>query len=166
MYWLKQVHICHYIVSQILRVKDADDIPMLLVGNKVDLPRREVETKDGMEYAKAHNMPYIETSAKTRQGVDDAFYSLVREIRRYVSAVAGSFVGMAVGRNSSLSMPLSSLLKCSLHQGTAFNPHLALVLFGCVCCISLLLVPKMVLTLCNLRWWCFPLAFITDVFAG
>lgn len=69
--------------SQILRVKDADDIPMLLVGNKVDLPRREVETKDGMEYAKAHNMPYIETSAKTRQGVDDAFYSLVREIKRY-----------------------------------------------------------------------------------
>ena len=76
--WIKQ-----YIASQILRVKDADDIPMLLVGNKVDLPRREVETKDGMEYAKAHNMPYIETSAKTRQGVDDAFYSLVREIKRY-----------------------------------------------------------------------------------
>lgn len=108
MYWLEQVHICHHVVSQILRVKDADDIPMLLVGNKVDLPRREVETKDGMEYAKAHNMPYIETSAKTRQGVDDAFYSLVREIRRYVSAVAGSFVGMAVGRNSPLSRPLSS----------------------------------------------------------
>ena len=75
----------HLASSQILRVKDADDIPMLLVGNKVDLPRREVETKDAMEYAKAHNMPYIETSAKTRQGVDDAFYSLVREIRRYVS---------------------------------------------------------------------------------
>jgi len=78
-------------------VKDADDIPMLLVGNKVDLPRREVETKDGMEYAKAHNMPYIETSAKTRQGVDDAFYSLVREIKRYVSAGGVCSVGMAVG---------------------------------------------------------------------
>lgn len=78
-------------------MKDADDIPMLLVGNKVDLPRREVETKDAMEYAKAHNMPYIETSAKTRQGVDDAFYSLVREIKRYVSAGGVCSVGMTVG---------------------------------------------------------------------
>ena len=58
---------------------------MILVGNKVDLPRREVDSRDASEYAKAKNMPYIETSAKTRQGVDDAFYSLVREIRRYVS---------------------------------------------------------------------------------
>nr|WEL12725.1 GTPase KRas 1 [Halisarca dujardinii]WEL12757.1 Ras GTPase [Halisarca dujardinii] len=69
--------------GQILRVKDLDDIPMLLVGNKVDLPRREVDNKDASEYAKSKNMPYIETSAKTRQGVDDAFYCLVREIRRY-----------------------------------------------------------------------------------
>jgi len=30
-------------------------------------------------------MPYIETSAKTRQGIDDAFYTLVREIRHWVS---------------------------------------------------------------------------------
>ena len=63
---------------------------MMLVGNKVDLPRREVDNKDAQEYAKSRNMPYIETSAKTRQGVDDAFYSLVREIRRYVSKACKS----------------------------------------------------------------------------
>ena len=68
-------------------MKDATDVPMMLVGNKVDLPRREVDNKDAQEYAKSRNMPYIETSAKTRQGVDDAFYSLVREIRRYVSKI-------------------------------------------------------------------------------
>lgn len=27
-------------------------------------------------------MPFVETSAKTRMGVDDAFYTLVREIRK------------------------------------------------------------------------------------
>ena len=54
---------------QIRRVKDADDIPMILVGNKVDLPRREVETKYAQSYAKGHHMPFIETSAKTRLGV-------------------------------------------------------------------------------------------------
>ena len=56
-----------------------------VVGNKIDLPRREVDPKLAQSYGKNHKMPYIETSAKTRQGVDDAFYSLVREIRRWVS---------------------------------------------------------------------------------
>ena len=56
-----------------------------MVGNKIDLPRREVDSKLAQGYAKNHRMPFIETSAKTRQGVDDAFYTLVREIRRWVS---------------------------------------------------------------------------------
>ena len=60
-------------------------LPLTVVGNKIDLPRRDVDQKLASTYAKTHNMPYIETSAKTRQGVDDAFYSLVREIRRWVS---------------------------------------------------------------------------------
>ena len=61
-----------------------------VVGNKIDLPRRDVDQKLASTYAKTHNMPYIETSAKTRQGVDDAFYSLVREIRRWVSQHSSS----------------------------------------------------------------------------
>lgn len=69
--------------EQIKRVKDADEVPMVLVGNKVDLPSRTVETKQGKMKADSYIIPYIETSAKTRQGVDDAFYTLVREIRKY-----------------------------------------------------------------------------------
>ena len=70
--------------AQIRRVKDSDDVPIILVGNKIDLPRREVDVKLAQGFAKTRKMAgYIETSAKTRQGVDDAFYSLVREIRRY-----------------------------------------------------------------------------------
>ena len=56
-----------------------------VVGNKVDLPTRTVETRQGRALAESYGIPYIETSAKTRQGVDDAFYTLVREIRKYVS---------------------------------------------------------------------------------
>ena len=56
-----------------------------VVGNKVDLPARAVESKQGRQLADSYNIPYVETSAKTRQGVDDAFYTLVREIRKYVS---------------------------------------------------------------------------------
>lgn len=55
-----------------------------VVGNKVDLPSRMVETRQGRVKAESYGIPYIETSAKTRQGVDDAFYTLVREIRKYV----------------------------------------------------------------------------------
>ncbi|CAN8010193.1 hypothetical protein HPB47_021226 [Ixodes persulcatus] len=68
--------------EQIKRVKDADDVPMVLVGNKCDLPTRAVDMKQASEVARNYGIPFIETSAKTRMGVDDAFYTLVREIRK------------------------------------------------------------------------------------
>ena len=68
--------------EQIKRVKDADDVPMVLVGNKVDLPTRTVNMAQAQEVAKSCGIPFVETSAKTRMGVDDAFYTLVREIRK------------------------------------------------------------------------------------
>ena len=60
-------------------------VPMVLVGNKCDLPTRNVESTSAKEMAKVYQIPFIETSAKTRMGVDDAFYTLVREIRKDVS---------------------------------------------------------------------------------
>nr|CAH7749969.1 unnamed protein product [Callosobruchus chinensis]CAI5865993.1 unnamed protein product [Callosobruchus analis] len=60
--------------EQIKRVKDAEEVPMVLVGNKCDLSAWAV--------AKQYGIPFVETSAKTRMGVDDAFYTLVREIRK------------------------------------------------------------------------------------
>ncbi|GFO01314.1 GTPase kras, partial [Plakobranchus ocellatus] len=69
--------------EQIKRVKDADEVPMVLVGNKVDLPTRTVDQRQGKQLADIYHIPFVETSAKTRQGVDDAFYTLVREIRKY-----------------------------------------------------------------------------------
>lgn len=68
--------------EQIKRVKDTDDVPMVLVANKCDLQVRSIDLKDTKEAAQSYNIPFIETSAKTRMGVDDAFYTLVREIRR------------------------------------------------------------------------------------
>uniref|UniRef100_A0A671MHA2 small monomeric GTPase n=2 Tax=Sinocyclocheilus TaxID=75365 RepID=A0A671MHA2_9TELE len=73
----------HQYREQIKRVKDSDDVPMVLVGNKCDLPARTVDTRQAQELACSYGIPYIETSAKTRQGVEDAFYTLVREIRQH-----------------------------------------------------------------------------------
>ncbi|KAL9979557.1 hypothetical protein ACROYT_G017235 [Oculina patagonica] len=75
----------HAFRQQIKRVKDADEVPMVLAGNKCDLQttgNRVVETTEALELATSYGIPYVDTSAKTRQGVEDAFYTLVREIRR------------------------------------------------------------------------------------
>lgn len=58
-------------------------VPMVLVGNKCDLAQRAVESRAAAETARAYGVPLIDTSAKTRMGVDDAFYTLVREIRKH-----------------------------------------------------------------------------------
>ncbi|CAG5958249.1 unnamed protein product [Menidia menidia] len=57
----------HQYREQIKRVKDSDDVPMVLVGNKCDLPARTVDTRQAQDLARSYGIPYIETSAKTRQ---------------------------------------------------------------------------------------------------
>uniref|UniRef100_A0A2K5CHG3 Uncharacterized protein n=1 Tax=Aotus nancymaae TaxID=37293 RepID=A0A2K5CHG3_AOTNA len=51
--------------------------------NKCDLPTSTVDTKQAHKLAKSYNIPFTETSAKTRQGVEDAFYTLLREVHQY-----------------------------------------------------------------------------------
>jgi len=68
--------------EQIKRVKDCEDVPMVLVGNKIDLPRC-VDLREAQRVADEFGVPFVQTSAKTRQGVEEGFYTLVREIRRY-----------------------------------------------------------------------------------
>ncbi len=68
--------------AQILRAKYPEDVPIILVGNKIDLPRLEVDFMLARDFAKDKKLAgFIETSAKSRQGVDDAFFSLLTEIR-------------------------------------------------------------------------------------
>lgn len=69
--------------EQILRVKDADKVPLVIVGNKCDLDHeRQVTIVEGRDLAKSFGAPFMETSAKTRVNVEESFYELVREIRR------------------------------------------------------------------------------------
>ncbi|KAF3384724.1 Ras-like protein [Penicillium rolfsii] len=70
--------------QQILRVKDKDYFPIIVVGNKCDLEKeRVVSQQEGEALARQFGCKFIETSAKSRMHVEDAFYDLVREIRRY-----------------------------------------------------------------------------------
>lgn len=56
---------------------------MVLVGNKCDLSHRAMDQRQVSDLARLFNLNYMETSAKTRVGVDDAFHALVREIRKH-----------------------------------------------------------------------------------
>lgn len=58
-------HICFR--EQINRVKDSENVPMVLVGNKSDLSTRSVEMRQAQELARSYSVPFVETSAKTRQ---------------------------------------------------------------------------------------------------
>lgn len=70
--------------KQILRVKDRDEFPMLMVGNKVDLEhQRVVWQEEAQSLARQLKIPYIECSAKMRMNVDNAFYELVRVVRKF-----------------------------------------------------------------------------------
>ncbi|KAL7301169.1 hypothetical protein TKK_0006140 [Trichogramma kaykai] len=69
---------------QILRVKDRDEFPMLLVGNKCDLDhQRAVSVDEAQNLARQLKIPYIECSAKQRMNVDQAFHELVRIVRKF-----------------------------------------------------------------------------------
>jgi len=53
----------------------------LLVGNKIDRPSRDVETAVGEEFAKSLGMTFLETSAKNRTNVEQAFQKMASEIK-------------------------------------------------------------------------------------
>ena len=73
---------CQDFRDHILRVKHAETIPFVLVGNKCDLiERRKISQSQAQHQADSWNVPYLETSAKTRENVDKAFFELMREMR-------------------------------------------------------------------------------------
>ena len=58
-----------------------EDIPILLVGNKIDLEDNRVINKErAMEYANNENIEYIEVSSKTGENINKALTSLLQKI--------------------------------------------------------------------------------------
>ena len=67
--------------DQRVRVKGTERVPILLVGNKVDLEsQREVPTVEGMALAQIWGCPCVEASAKHRLNVNEVLAETVREM--------------------------------------------------------------------------------------
>ena len=54
----------------------------MLIGNKSDLEaRREVKKEEGEAFAREHGLIFMETSAKASINVEEAFFTLAKDIK-------------------------------------------------------------------------------------
>ncbi|PHH82140.1 hypothetical protein CDD83_3355 [Cordyceps sp. RAO-2017] len=84
--------------DEIIRMKDDDSVPMVIVGNKADLEEtRAVPRAKGFSISQRWGAPYYEASARTRTNVDEVFVDLCRQMLRkddYYLASAASEGGL------------------------------------------------------------------------
>jgi len=72
------------IFHQLQLIKDEENLPVILVGNKSDLVlQREVSKLEGIELAESLGIPFVESSAKSRENIDELFYELCNEVIYY-----------------------------------------------------------------------------------
>jgi Ras-related protein Rab-8A len=63
-----------------------EDVNKILIGNKCDLnEKRSIEKFRGEELAKEYNIQFFETSAKSNQNIEEAFFYIAREIKKVFS---------------------------------------------------------------------------------
>lgn len=87
----------------------------MLVGNKIDKSNRQINRADGLQFARRNSMLFIEASAKTRDGVQEAFEELVHKILQtpelYTSDTPG---GNVVPGSTTSTSSNESLCSCSV----------------------------------------------------
>merc|ERR1719503_224383 len=66
--------------DEVRKYSTNQDAILMLVANKVDLPEPAVTREEAEEFALSNTMMFIETSAKTKQGIKQAFEELTQKI--------------------------------------------------------------------------------------
>ena len=59
---------------------EINNIPVIIIGNKIDLKERDVKTDEANKYCRELGFKYFETSAKTGENVDLTIKYLVKEV--------------------------------------------------------------------------------------
>ena len=57
---------------------DGSRVIVMLLGNKCDLPNREVSYNEAMEYARSRNFGYLDVSAKSGTNIRNSYTCLVK----------------------------------------------------------------------------------------
>ncbi len=52
----------------------SETVQKVLVGNKADMPDRQVSTEEGEELARQNGIPFFESSAKENLNISEIFY--------------------------------------------------------------------------------------------
>ncbi|KAF7560545.1 hypothetical protein G7046_g3603 [Stylonectria norvegica] len=69
--------------EEIIRIKDDENVPIVIVGNKADLEEnRGVPRAKGFAISQRWGAPYYEASARTRTNIDEVFIDLCRQMLR------------------------------------------------------------------------------------
>jgi Ras-related protein Rap-1B len=81
---MSSLHELSEIREQIIRIKDDEKVPIVIVGNKSDLEEdRAVSRSRAFAVSQTWgNAPYYETSARRRANVNEVFTDLCRQIIR------------------------------------------------------------------------------------
>ncbi|KAF2180665.1 protein ras-1, partial [Zopfia rhizophila CBS 207.26] len=70
--------------QQILKIKDKDYFPMVVVGNHCTREsERRVTSQEGQSLVRQFGCRFVEADCKTRENVEYAFFELIREMRDY-----------------------------------------------------------------------------------
>ncbi len=77
-FWVESINL------QSKLTEDIENMPIILIGNKIDIPNRVISKDTALNYAKEHNFDYYETSAKTGEGVDTAIKDLVKKVMSFI----------------------------------------------------------------------------------
>lgn len=57
------------------------DVEKMLLGNKCELEKRQISKERGEQLAIEYGIKFMETSAKSSINVEEAFYTLARDIK-------------------------------------------------------------------------------------
>jgi small GTP-binding protein len=110
------------LIEDVIRAqgKPINEIPMVIVGNKVDLVKEmEVSIEEGEKLAEKYGVPFLATSAKTRQNVDEVFITLVKEANRCRANSPIYSVIQMISHKQPISEIKQQMAKCS----QLYNPQ-------------------------------------------
>jgi Ras-related protein Rap-2C len=66
--------------QQILRVKNTDNVPIVIAANKIDAEDKEITHDELVSLANEWNVSFFETSAKNSKNINTLFTEIVRQM--------------------------------------------------------------------------------------